>query len=454
MKLKKWVWIAEALALAIVVGLVAFRSSFGFSSMITLDGASYPRRDLYGPPAFVWTRDLSGNLSHLFQSEYSHLLKVTFSVDGRLVAPLIRHGPPEVRCKLFELPQKPEHVNLTHQASPASLFWAAAVCQKKYSKRTIVTQTKDLLGNVFKGTKTPLAHIAGQMFAATQNGLCRITAALGCGPNPKGGKLMFHLFAADDRDTDLFTEEIDVNSIGQEQRVSFEFEPIKDSKFRSFGFYFTSPDCDPGSAPRVLAARNNIEPNGEAWINYRSQPFDLVFKAQYCGAQDEPLPIPFGITLTQLVDVDLRDYDPIRVGEPVYLGGDKRQYSAAYTFPAIADSSTKYYLMLVQINGISVPCGRFLCKHSAGTLLETMRHVVQTLMIDKPPCVKRQHIVILACVLFFLLVVFVNWIGLPYFCAEVPRSGNIANPPSTLHDSSVDRTQAREQPRNSEEVTN
>ncbi len=292
------------------------------------------------------------------------------------------------------------------------------------------------------------------MFVAAQNGLCRITAALGCGPNPKGGKLVFHLIAADDRDTDLFTQEIDVNSIGREERVSFEFEPIRDSKFRLFGFYLTSPDCGPGSAPRLLATRTDIELNGQAWTNYRSQPFDLVFKAQYCGAQGKPLPIPPGITLTQLTDVDIRDYDPIRVGEPVYLGSDKGQYSAAYTFPTIAGSSTKYYLMLLQVNGISVPCQRFLCKHSAGTLLETMRHVVQTLMIDKPPCVNRQHIVILACVLFFLLAVFVNWIGLPYFSAKVPRSGNIANPPSTLNDSSVDKAQAREQHRNSEEATN
>jgi len=453
-KLKKWVWIAEALALAIAVGLIAFRSSFGFSSVITLDGASYPRRDLYGPEAFVWTRDLSGNLGHLFQSEYSHLFKVIFSVDRRLVDPLIGQGLPEVRCELYELPKEPEHVELAHQPSPASLFWAAAVCQKKYARRTIVTQTRDLLRDVFKGRRTPLAHIAGQVFAATQNGLCRITVVLGCGPSPKGGKLVFHLFAVSDHDTDLFTQSISVKGIGREERVSFDFEPIKDSKFRRFGFYFTSPDCDPGNAPRLLAASNNIEPSGQAWINYRAQPFDLVFKAQYCGAHTKPLLIPPGITLTQLADVDIKDYVPIRVGKPEYLGGDKRGYSAAFTFPAIADSSTKFYFMLLRVNGISVPCGRFLCKHSAGTLLETIRHVVQTLMIDKPPCVKRQHIIILACILFFLLAVFVNWIGLLYPSDKLSLSQNITEPPGTLNDGTIGGTQAGGQPRNKQEANN
>ena len=206
--------------------------------------------------------------------------------------------------------------------------------------------------------------------------------------------------------------------------MTFDFEPIEDSRFKGYGFYFTSPDCDPQQAPRILATKTNLEPNGGAWVNYRPTRYDLVFEARYCGAAAEALNIPPGLTVRQLIDVDIKDYEVVREGKPSYLGSENKQHKAVFEFPAIVGSSNRYYFLVLQINGISVPCRSFLCQHSAGTLLETMRHIVGTLMIDKPPCVKKEHIVILACLLFFLLAVFVNWLGLPDFRKRPTKVGN------------------------------
>ena len=119
------------------------------------------------------------------------------------------------------------------------------------------------------------------------------------------------------------------------------------------------------------------------------------------------------MVVTQLSDVDIGDCEVVRTGKPAYLGTDGGQHRAVFEFLAVSGSSNRYYMLVVEVNGASIPCSHFICRHSAGTLLETMRHVVGTLMIDKPPCVKTEHIIILSCLLFFLLAVFVNWLGLP-----------------------------------------
>ena len=418
-KSKTWVWVTLATALALGIGVIAFQLAFGFSSAIVFDGASYPERGPSAPLALSWTRDLSGKLGQLFQSEYSHLYRISFSIDGQLVAPFIRGGPPDVQCKLYELSEEPKHIKLKQNPTPSSAFWAAAICEEKDSKRTVLKQTRDLVGNVFKKTTIPLAHVAGQTFAATQNGLCGITTILGSGPQKDRGKLAFHMFSKDDPNKDLFTQEIAAGDISEEQIITFDFEPIENSRFKRYGFYFTSPDCGPLQAPRILATKTDIEPNGEAWLDYRPQRCDFVFKAQYCGAAHESLQVPPHVIVQQLADVDIEDYEAVREGRPSYRGSENDQHKAVFEFPAIVASSSRYYFFILEVNGISVPCQTFLCQHSVGTLPETLRHIVGTLMIDKPPCVRKEHIVVLACLLFFLLAVFVNCLGLPGSCKRV-----------------------------------
>lgn len=447
-KSKTWAWVTFAAALALGVGVIAFHLSFGFSSAIAFDGASYPPRGPNAPLALPWARDLSGKLGQLFQSEYSHLHKVSFSIDDQLVAPFIRGTPPDVRCKLYELLKEPKYIELKQRPNPRSPFWAAAVCQERYSKRTAWTQTRDLLGNVFKDSEIPLAHIAGQTFAATDNGLCGITTILGSAPQPSECKLFFHLLSMDDPKSDLLTRETYAKDISNEQVTTFDFEPIEDSRFKQYGFYFTSPDCDPQQAPRLLATNTNLAPNGAAWINYRPARYDLVFEAQYCGAANESLNLPPGLSVRQLAGVDIKDYEAVREGKPSYLGSENKQHKAVFEFPTIVGSSNRYYFLILEINGISVPCRSFLCQHSAGTLLETMRHITGTLMIDKPPCVKKEHIVILACLLFFLLAVFVNWLGLPDFCKKTTKAGNISEAQAGESNSAAERHPDYEEPEN------
>jgi len=423
-KSKTWAWVALALALALSVGVIAFHLSFGFSSAIAFDGASYPPRGSDAALALPWTRDLSGKLGQLFRSEYSHLLRIFFSIDGQLVASLMGGAPIDIRCKLYELSEEPTHIELKQRPAPSSAFWAVAVCQKEHAERTIWKQTRDLFGGVFRDSEIPLAHIAGQTFAATENGLCGVKTILGSGSQASGGKLIFHLFSLDDPKIDLLTREVNAGDISNEEVMAFEFEPIEDSRFKHYGFYFTSPDCDPNQAPRVLATNTNLAPNGGAWVNYRPMRYDLVFESQYCGAEDGVI-MPPGLAVRQLADVDIGDYGVIREGRPSYLGSELKQHKAMFEFPAIVGSSNKYYFLVLEINGISIPCRSFSCEHSAGTLLETMRHIVGTLMIDKPPCVKKEHIVILACLLFFFLAVFVNWLGLPDLCKKPTKMGNL-----------------------------
>lgn len=416
MKLEHLAWLASALTLAAAVGAIIFYLTYNASSEIELDGVGYPSLEKPASGAVPAARDLSGNMCQLFKSKFSHLANVYFSVDASTLANLMRGVPLDVRCRLYELTSKPKIVMLRGPVKVSSVFEAAALCSREHFQRGIWQRAGSVVKDVLGPGETPPAYIVGQLFTATQNGLCGISVGFGGRQERAEGELIFHLIHQDNPNVDLVTQRVSLEALQNVHLYDFSFEQLPDSRFEAYGFYFTSPNCTPANAQTLLGTRANIEPNGNAWVNYKERVFDLAFKPRYCQAPSQNLNIPSNVTIAQLTDVDLADFSPVREGKPVYLGRKGEEHDGLFKFTPISASSDRTYLLVVSVNGTAVACSRFLTKHEMGTLYEMAHHVVSTLMIDKPPGIKKAHVVVLASLLLFLIVLFVNWLGLPDSC--------------------------------------
>ncbi|MCD6326286.1 hypothetical protein J7M28_01835 [bacterium] len=429
MKLRSSLTIILPLLLAASIGTVVLYFSIGFSKAIVINGAHYPPESKHFPITIPNVRDLSHQKSQIIQSEFSHLFEIFFSVPPDTQIALREGQEIEAICKLYELRDRPNLLKMRTTPKIKDAFPGAVVVAKKYVEMNASTKVKMLAGGALVDYDTPLAYIAGQTFTALNDELCAIDVLFSSYARECRGTLIFHLVRKKDTGKDIRTISVDASQVSDMELVSFEFEPLKNSRFASYGFFLTSEDMEPDSSPTVLITQTNLEVNGNAWINYKWKPLDLCFRARYCSATQMPILPPKKGVISQLIDIDLSEYEPIRMGQPHYLGLGEAGHIGLFQFPAVAGSAAKFYLFVVELNGTAVSCNQFSCKHSAGSLPATANHVAKTLMIDKPPGVKMKYIVWLACLLLFLLVIFVNWLGLPDKSAETGRAEHRDNHP-------------------------
>jgi hypothetical protein len=129
---------------------------------------------------------------------------------------------------------------------------------------------------------TPVGEIygekqIGQTFFCDKDEMDRIDVLLATYARINSGKIIFHL-RENTGNTDIRTITIDAKYVKDTKYHQFIFEPVEDSKNKSYEFYFTSPDSSPGNAITIWSTQENSYDGGDATINHKPIKGDLNFK--------------------------------------------------------------------------------------------------------------------------------------------------------------------------------
>ena len=392
------------LLLLVGVGLLSLLAGAVISLSCRVDGASCPPSGAEAPMAFTAMRDRKGRTVQLFESRLSHLSEILFTVPAR--AGCFRYMPGSVAfCKLYELRDKPRYITLSLRPERLNLIPAGPIVARRFWHRGVLEQLKLLGKRVLGRPQSSLVWCVGQTFVATGEGLSGIRVLFGTYGRPMSGTIVFHLKSEDSPERDIVTQKVEAAKLQDGEFFTFRFKAIKGSRFKLFYFYITSPDCEPRSAPTVFLTDSEIAPNGNVWASNIKLGYDVVFEAKYTDDRGvSEFLAGHGRTFI-LPHLSVERLIPIRQGPAVQAKNRNGPYLASFKFRPVVDSSARYYIFTVQINGTTAPCARFLCRHDFGILPEAAYFVANRLMIDKPAFVTRGLVVSLGSAVFFLLFV-------------------------------------------------
>jgi hypothetical protein len=121
----------------------------------------------------------------------------------------------------------------------------------------------------------------GQAWRAPLPGLYRIEVSVQPPPTGTGQPVTFHLRTGLDATSDLWTATIDPVQIAAGAPYAFEFEPVRDSKARTFYFYLESPESGPGEAIQAVYGPASVLDGGSAYVNGQEVGGNLVFQTYY-----------------------------------------------------------------------------------------------------------------------------------------------------------------------------
>lgn len=163
-------------------------------------------------------------------------------------------------------------------------------------------------GNAVAGDLSP--EVAGdtqvgQAWRAPLPGLYSIELFLQPPALPARQPLTFHLRAGVDAGPDLWTATIDPEQILAGVPYAVEFEPLRDSKAKTFYFYLESPESGPGEAVKAVYGPESELEGGSAYVNGQEVPGNLAFQTHY--------------TLRTREKVDLL-LERMALGRPYFLG--------------------------------------------------------------------------------------------------------------------------------------
>jgi peptidoglycan/LPS O-acetylase OafA/YrhL len=133
-------------------------------------------------------------------------------------------------------------------------------------------------------TTQPVGEILGNMtigqtFIAPYSNLHAIEIALATYKRVNTKEVIFHLSSAPSSASDLVTIKLSGDKITDNQYHRFSFDPIADSKGRSFYFFVESPNSTPGNAITIWYNEKDAYKEGQAYENGSPIPGDLAFKA-------------------------------------------------------------------------------------------------------------------------------------------------------------------------------
>ncbi|RPI56221.1 MAG: hypothetical protein EHM56_04640 [Chloroflexi bacterium] len=139
-------------------------------------------------------------------------------------------------------------------------------------------------GNAAAGDMSPEvagSTQVGQAWMAPLPGLYRIELFLQPPATGSGQPLTFHLQAGVDATSDLWTATIDPGQIVAGSPYAIEFEPLRDSRGRTFYFYLESPQSRPGEAVQFVYGPASVLEGGSAYLNGQEAAGNLVFQTYY-----------------------------------------------------------------------------------------------------------------------------------------------------------------------------
>lgn len=121
----------------------------------------------------------------------------------------------------------------------------------------------------------------GQTFLAPYSNLHAIEILLATYNRVNTGGVVFHLRSTPLSTVDLYSINMPVDKIKNNKFCLFSFDPIKDSKGRSFYFFIDSPNSTPGNAITIWYNKKDAYSDGQAYENGLPLSGDLAFRAHF-----------------------------------------------------------------------------------------------------------------------------------------------------------------------------
>lgn len=122
----------------------------------------------------------------------------------------------------------------------------------------------------------------GQSFVSHYAGLNRVEMLLATYRRRNSGPITFHLKESPSSDEDLITIEVDAAEIEDNAFHRFSFDPLYDSKGRSYFFSIDAPHSAPGNAITIWHSPYDVYSEGRWYIDGQAKEGDLAFKTYYC----------------------------------------------------------------------------------------------------------------------------------------------------------------------------
>jgi hypothetical protein len=159
----------------------------------------------------------------------------------------------------------------------AALLLASAAMLGGCLSRTDVEQSRrDLAVGKLAGNAA-----FGQSFVSTHAYLSGIDVMLAAYARVNTRDVVFHLRSDASSREDLVRMTFNAAGVADNRFRRFDFEPLADSKGRSYFFFFTSPDSTPENSITMWKATEDVYAGGTAFKDGQPVDGDLVFKTYY-----------------------------------------------------------------------------------------------------------------------------------------------------------------------------
>lgn len=123
--------------------------------------------------------------------------------------------------------------------------------------------------------------IVGQSFISTEDNLRTIEILLATYARTNTKDVIFHLKENYDSKEDIVTLVVNAREIQDNSYYSFNFEPIKISKGKSYYFYLESPNSVSGNAITAWCSSNDTYDGGSLYHNHEEIAGDIQFITIY-----------------------------------------------------------------------------------------------------------------------------------------------------------------------------
>ena len=131
------------------------------------------------------------------------------------------------------------------------------------------------IGEIRKG------NVVGQTFISNYNGLCAVDVCLATYIRTNTEDIIFHLRPDPKSKEDIITIVVNARNIEDNKYHRFNFNPIENSKGKSYYFFIESPKSVPGNAITAWYNTKDAYGNGSAYINHEEIEGDIQFKTYY-----------------------------------------------------------------------------------------------------------------------------------------------------------------------------
>lgn len=123
-------------------------------------------------------------------------------------------------------------------------------------------------------------NIIGQSFISTEDDLRTIEILLATYARTNTEDVIFHLMESSDSKEDIVTLVVNAREIRDNSYYSFNFEPIRKSKGKSYYFYLESPNSTSGNAITAWYCSDDVYDSGSLYRNHEEITGDVQFIAR------------------------------------------------------------------------------------------------------------------------------------------------------------------------------